>query len=260
MNHRLMIYSMEDGKEIVPEGQQWLTLRSINWMANSKGVIVSAADDQSSFDSPQLWYYPVNEGTAKRLTNNLNGYSFSSMDRNSTQLAALEPESFSNLYIVPNNSAVAAQQITEGTKRHDGMKGLRWLNNDQIIYSSQTGGYDNIWLTEGKEGTESQITSGAFVDREPYPLPGQKAIVFSSNRSGSFNIWKCDISGSNLKQLTRGNFDIGPSLDPVWLVQRQSVNALEDDDRWRQQPGRDRPSPLLLFTVAGWSVARVPLL
>lgn len=214
MNHRLMIYSLEDEKEFIPEGQKWLTLRSINWMADSKGVIVAAADDQSSFDSPQLWYYPVKEGTAKRLTNNLNGYSFSSMDRNSTQLAALEPEAFSNLYIVPNNSAAAVRQITEGSKRRDGMKGVRWLDNDRIIYSSRSGGYDNIWMMAGSGGAETQITSGPFVDQSAYPVPGQNTIVFSSNRSGSFNIWKCDINGSNLKQLTRGNYDIGPSVSP----------------------------------------------
>ena len=214
MNHRLMIYSLEDEKEIVPEGQKWLTLRSINWMADSKGVIVAAADDQSSFDSPQLWYYPVKEGTAKRLTNNLNGYSFSSMDRNSTQLAALEPEAFSNLFIVPNNSGTAVRQITEGSKRRDGMKGVQWLNNERLIYSSQSGGYDNIWMTDGSGGAETQITSGAFVDQSAHPVPGQNTIVFSSNRSGSFNIWRSDINGSNLKQLTRGNYDIAPSVSP----------------------------------------------
>jgi serine/threonine protein kinase len=219
MNHRLMIYSLEDEKEIVPEGQKWLTLRSINWMADSKGVIVSAADDQSSFDSPQLWYYPVKEGTAKRLTNNLNGYAFSSMDRNSTQLAALEPESFSNLHIVPANSAASAQQVTEGSKRRDGMKGVQWLNNERLIYSSQSGGYDNIWMIDGNGGAETQITSGAFVDQSAHPVPGQNTIIFSSNRSGSFNIWKSDINGSNLKQLTRGNYDIEPSVtsDGRWI-------------------------------------------
>ncbi len=220
MNHRILIYSMDDRKEMVPAGQKWLTLRSINWMENSKGLVVAAADDQSSFDTPQLWYFPIKEGVAKKLTNNLNGYAFSSMDRHSWQLAALEPESYSNLYIASNNSAASAQQLTEGTKKRDGMKGVRWLNDDQIIYSSQTGGYDNIWLTNGKGGGETQITSGVFVDRSPYPVPGQNTIVFSSNRSGSFNIWRCDINGSNVKQLTRGNFDIDPSVTPDgrWIV------------------------------------------
>lgn len=147
MNHRILIYSMDEQKEILPAGQKWLTLRSINWMEHCKGLVVTAADDQSSFDSPQLWYFPIKEGIAKKLTNNLNGYAFSSMDNKSKQLAAIEPESYSNLFIVSNNAAASAQPLTEGTKKHDGMKGVRWLNDDQIIYSSQSGGYDNIWMT-----------------------------------------------------------------------------------------------------------------
>ncbi len=220
MNHRILIYSMDEQKEILPAGQKWLTLRSINWMEHCKGLVVTAADDQSSFDSPQLWYFPIKEGIAKKLTNNLNGYAFSSMDNKSKQLAAIEPESYSNLFIVSNNAAASAQPLTEGTKKHDGMKGVRWLNDDQIIYSSQSGGYDNIWMTNGKGGTETQITSGAFVDRTPHAIPGRNTIVFSSNRSGSFNIWKCDVSGSNVKQLTHGNYDIEPSVtsDGRWIV------------------------------------------
>jgi serine/threonine protein kinase len=220
MNHRILVYSVEDKKEIVPPNQKWLRLTSIIWVDNAKGFIVSAVDDQSSFDSPQLWYFPFPNGTVRKITNDLNGYYASAMDHHSTQLAALEFESFSNLQLLNNNSVLSVKSLTEGTKKHDGMKGVKWLTNDQIIYSSQSSGNDNIWLTNEQGSGETQVTSGAFVDRSPFPIPQKNAIIFSSNRSGSFNIWRCDINGSNLQQLSHGNYDIEPLVTPDgrWIV------------------------------------------
>jgi serine/threonine protein kinase len=220
MNHRILVYSVDDKKEIVPLNQKWLRLMSILWVDNSKGFIVSAVDDQSSFDSPQLWYFPFPNGTARKITNDLNGYYAAAMDRHSTQLAALEFESFSNLQLLINNSVLSLKSLTEGTKKHDGMTGVKWFNNDQIIFSSQSSGNDNIWITNEQGGGETQITSGAFVDRSPFPIPQKNAIIFSSNRSGSFNIWRCDVNGSNLQQLSHGNYEIEPLVSPdgLWIV------------------------------------------
>jgi Tol biopolymer transport system component len=220
MNHRILVYSVEDKKEIVPPNQKWLRLTSIIWEENGKGFIVTAVDDQSSFDSPQLWYFTFSNGLARKITNDLNGYHSAAIDRHSTQLAALESESFSNLQIINNNSVATVKSLTEGTKKRDGMKGVKWFNNDQIIYSSQSSGNDNIWLTNEQGGVETQVTSGAFVDRSPFPIPQKNAVTFSSNRSGSFNIWRCDVNGSNLQQLSHGNYDIEPLVSPDgrWIV------------------------------------------
>ena len=220
LNHRILVYSLDNGKETLLPNQQWLTLTSINWLDNGKGLMVTAADEQSSFDAPQIWYFPFTDGAARKVTNNLNGYFYSVIDGRSDQIAALETESFSNLHVVNNNSASAAKQLTEGTKKQDGIKGVKWLNDDQIVYCSQSSGNDNIWLTNERGEGESQITSGLFVDRSPSPVPNHNAIVFSSNRNGIFNIWRCDLNGSNLKQLSHGNYDINPLVTPDggWII------------------------------------------
>jgi Tol biopolymer transport system component len=214
LNHRVMLFSINDRKETILPNQQWLSLTGVNWLANGKGLIVTAADHQSSFDSHQIWFVPYPNGEPRRITNDMNDYFYTTVDGRSTAMAALASERYANLWVAQNNSAAPAQQLTEGSKRQDGIHGVRWLDNGRIVYCSRAGGFDNIWTNTEQGHAESQITSGSFGDYAPFPSPDKRFLVFYSNRGGSFNIWRCDINGSNLKQLTHGVFDIEPWISP----------------------------------------------
>ena len=50
--------------------------------------------------------------------------------------------------------------------------------------------------------------------------PDGRYIVFSSNRTGNFNIWRMNIDGSNPVQLTYGDGEVHPtvSADGLWVV------------------------------------------
>ena len=47
-----------------------------------------------------------------------------------------------------------------------------------------------------------KLISSTRVDRDAQFSPDGKKIVFSSNRTGSFEIWICDSDGSNALRLT----------------------------------------------------------
>ena len=47
-----------------------------------------------------------------------------------------------------------------------------------------------------------KLISSTRVDTEAQFSPDGKKIVFSSNRTGSFEIWICDSDGSNAQPLT----------------------------------------------------------
>jgi len=255
LNHRILVYTLDDRKETLLPNQEWLTLTSINWLDNGKGLMVTAADEQSSFDAPQIWFFPFTEGTARKVTNNLNGYYYSVMDGRSDQIAALESESFSNLHVVANNSASTAKQLTEGTKKQDGIKGVKWLDNDQIVYCSQSSGNNNIWLTNERDEGETQVTSGSFVDRSPSPIPGHNAIVFSSNRKGIFNIWRCDVNGGNLSQLTHGNYDVHPVATPDGGSLIYSSFGDNDFSIWKMKVNGDSARQIVLKHIESFSLS-----
>ncbi len=54
----------------------------------------------------------------------------------------------------------------------------------------------------------------------PVVSPDGRYIVFTSDRAGYRNVWRMDIDGGGLKQLTNGKFDHFPSISPDgrWIV------------------------------------------
>jgi len=83
----------------------------------------------------------------------------------------------------------------------------RWMayvsNSD--IYLMNLGTKERHWLTEG---------------RAPDWSPDSESIVFTSNRSGESNIYKMDINGEAVQQLTNKGRNGGPSWSPdgQWIA------------------------------------------
>jgi serine/threonine protein kinase/sugar lactone lactonase YvrE len=78
----------------------------------------------------------------------------------------------------------------------------------------------NIWRLEvpgphGKISSPMKLISSTRVDEDGQFSPDGKKIVFSSNRTGSFELWICDSDGSHAQQLTSlGVFCGGPHWSP----------------------------------------------
>jgi serine/threonine protein kinase len=79
---------------------------------------------------------------------------------------------------------------------------------------------NNIWRLEvpgrhGKTNPPMKLFSSTRVDEDAQFSPDGKKIAFSSNRTGSFEIWICNSDGSHAQQLTSlGVFCGGPQWSP----------------------------------------------
>jgi Tol biopolymer transport system component/DNA-binding winged helix-turn-helix (wHTH) protein len=89
---------------------------------------------------------------------------------------------------------------------------------DRLAYSRSLQDI-NIWRAElsgsrGQTSHPAKFSSSTFIDAEAQFSPDGKRVVFSSNRSGSDEIWVCDSNGSNAIALTSFG---GPQLgSPRW--------------------------------------------
>src|SRR5678815_3534935 len=78
----------------------------------------------------------------------------------------------------------------------------------------------NISLVDRDGSNETQLTFNAGDNYTPATSPDGRFIVFSSNRTGSLNIWRMNAAdGSDQTQLTFGDGDSYPSCsaDSQWV-------------------------------------------
>jgi len=84
-----------------------------------------------------------------------------------------------------------------------------------------------IWKVSVADGVLTQLTQpGPYEDLDPQFSPNGTRVVFSSTRSGTFEIWAMDADGGNLTQLTAApGADFNPTFSPdgqqiAWWKQR----------------------------------------
>jgi Tol biopolymer transport system component len=78
-----------------------------------------------------------------------------------------------------------------------------------------------------------QLTVGARVSRGLAVTPDGSHIIFSSDRTGQFNLWRIDRDGGNLRQLTSGDGEFYPQCTPDgrWVVYQN--NEVIDPRLWK---------------------------
>jgi serine/threonine protein kinase len=120
---------------------------------------------------------------------------------------------------------------------------------------------DDIALIIRETGEIKDLTDDEPFDRFPRFSPDSKTIAFISDRSGNHEIWTINADGTDLKQITRGNFS-GVSF-PHWspdgtrmLFRADNKNFFFDPRaEWAAQTPQQLPAPEnnANFVVWDWS-------
>jgi eukaryotic-like serine/threonine-protein kinase len=220
----------EDGTESPMTSEKWLAVGQVVWLADGSGLVMSAVDRDSRLQ--QLWHLSYPEGTARRLTNDLNNYAGISLATQTGDLATVRYDQSSNIWVVPvapltparsprSGTAIdtsQARQITSGGVKYYGGS---WTPDGRIVYSSDASGKRDLWIMDQDGGNQEQITADAGDNVQPVVSPDGSSVVFVSDRKDArHNLWRIDIDGSNPKQLTDGNYDRNPTFSPdgKWVI------------------------------------------
>lgn len=78
----------------------------------------------------------------------------------------------------------------------------------------------NVWLSEPGATSPRQVTLDGRNIHGLAVSPDGRYMVFSSDRTGTFNLWRAEISGGELMRLTDGEGDVSPRFSPDgrWVV------------------------------------------
>jgi len=205
---------VEGGAPTPIDPGKWGSIGRVVWLPDMSGLIIAAQPESSSIGT-QIWFVPYKGGSARRITNDLNGYGEVSLGvtADSSTIATIQQINVSGIWVTnANEDEGQARQILKTNLPET----VAWTPDGKIVYASRTGENWDLWITN-RDGSETrQLTNDAFVDQQPSVSSDGRYIVFQSNRSGSGrNIWRMDADGSNLKQLTTGTYvDSYPVCSP----------------------------------------------
>jgi Tol biopolymer transport system component len=96
-----------------------------------------------------------------------------------------------------------------------------------MVFDSREKGNGNIYVMNSNGGTPRQLTSGKFENNVPSWSKDGRSIYFSSNRTGTFQVWKMPAEGGEETQVTtKGGFVAFESFDGKYLYYAQkNINS-----------------------------------
>lgn len=212
-------YSVADGSEKPLTAQKWRgEVRRVLWLKDGAGLVTPILE---SAQGSQLWFIKP-DGTPTRITNDLNGYGAVSLGVSADGKTIVTVQSKPSYHIwttslgEPSSQSV---QISHGET--DGSAGVDWTPDGQIVFFTHTG--EAIALIAAKpDGSEMRtIVKMTVPMSDPSVSPDGKVVYFSSMQGGAPHIWRVNFDGTNLKQLTSGDFaDFSPHVSPdgKWVL------------------------------------------
>jgi len=92
----------------------------------------------------------------------------------------------------------------------------RVYDNNPLVFARRVNGsYYNLFIIDDDGKNEKQITSGNWIDYPHSWSSDGSRILFSSDRSGNWDIYSIDPDGNSMIQLTSDSaVDFGPSISP----------------------------------------------
>jgi eukaryotic-like serine/threonine-protein kinase len=160
--------------------------------------------------------YP--DGEVRRITNDLNYYLSANITSDGTTLATVQLSFSGDLWLAGFGSAPSfstPRQVTSGINRADGLAGLIWPLPDHILYTYYSSGVMKLASASANGSNTHDLPFGSDVPLFPSACGDGQHFVLSLNRvKHGISIWRADLDGSNLKQLTSGTVDMWPDCSP----------------------------------------------
>lgn len=202
-----------------------------SWLADGRSLIVTAVDmdDFASVPQYRLWHVSLDTREFTMLTPDRSNYGESwfndsgvsySLSQANDLLLGVEHRHATNVWVAPAHDLAAAKQITSGSfGKYDGLWGLDWTPDGNLIYTTSDTKSQYIASMRPDGSGRRPLTESGRVDSQLTVSADGKYIFFHSNRASELDVWRIDSDGSNPKQMTFGGFGYhpAPSIDGKWI-------------------------------------------
>ncbi|MBX7174683.1 MAG: DPP IV N-terminal domain-containing protein [Pyrinomonadaceae bacterium] len=215
----IYVIDAETGNSEKQNTPRFVQIEQTIWNSQGNAIFLVGREKDRFF---QLWklYYP--SGETQRITNDLSTYRHISLSADGKNLIAENQTTFAHLWTTTTENLDVQKQITLGNINRDGLSGLTWTPDGNLVYSSRQTGETDLWSLQLSDNSAQQLTKNAGQNNEnPIVSTDGKFIYFESNRTNSRHIWRIDTDGKNPTQITfsEKENEFFPALSPDgnWL-------------------------------------------
>ena len=242
----IFVVSVTDGSLKTLTNKAWREVRRTEWLNDASGLIAVASENLSGVEL-QLWHVSYPDGAAQRIVTDLNTYgSLVGVSGDNKSLLAVQGQHQSNIWIAPAEDLGAAKQITfDLLGRMNGWDGLDWTPDGRVIFTAHVDQSLTLWAVDADGSNKKQLLPPGYMNEQPTVTGDGRYIVFQSNRSGSSEIWRANVEGGDMRQLTRGGNNSQPHASPDgrWVVYKSGSDDL--GALWRISIDGGTPARLL---------------
>ncbi|MGC2726338.1 MAG: protein kinase [Candidatus Acidiferrales bacterium] len=195
----------------------WIAPDQMAWLPDGSAILFNARVAKSSLNA-QLFELSYPSAEVRRITNDLNFYSGTSITSDGADLATVQVTLTGNLWVAGFGSAASfspPREITSGISRADGISGIIWTSDGKLIYSYYTSGTIQL-ASAAPDGTDVHDIAPRVVTPSWLSNCGDgKHFVFSmGGGTGGSAIWRADMDGSNVTQLSTSQIAVHPNCSP----------------------------------------------
>lgn len=200
--------SPQTGEMTIFSAQKFVAAYSLEWLPDGSSLLLMASEGVAY---PKIWQIAYPSGEAQILSNDFYTYKSLSLTADASVVATIRGVMIQNIWIAPADDTARVWQVTTGSDRSFAPS---WTPDRKLVYARGSGGNNDIYIVDSRQGAiPKQLTANAGSNHTPAVSPDGQFIVFRSTRTGFDALWRMDIDGGNLKQLT-GNNDASPSFSP----------------------------------------------
>jgi Tol biopolymer transport system component len=205
---KLMGLTVADGKQTELSNKKWKEISGAVWLSNGNIAITAKETDSGA---SQIWFVP-RTGEPTAVTSGLVSYFFLNSTKNGDVLISTQMTRGVDLWMMPENDPNKATKVT-GSGELQGK--FSWTPDGRVVVCSDISGNREIWIMNTDGSGRKQLTKDQAGDGQPVVSGDGKFIAFTSNRVNGVNhIFRMDLDGGNLKQLTNGAQEMLPAFSP----------------------------------------------
>src|SRR5579863_6022293 len=195
----------------------WIAPDQLAWLPDGSAILFNARVAMTSLNA-QLFSLSYPDAEVRRVTNDLNFYNGTSITSDGSALVSAQVTLTGSLWLANFGSSASfspPRQISSGISRADGISGIAWAPDGKLIYTYYTSGSIQLASASPDGSNVHDIAPGVVSPNWLSSCGDGQHFVFGMGRAKDISsIWRADMDGSNLTQLSTGKIAVHPNCAP----------------------------------------------